>query len=107
MLKSILTAAAFAALVAPAASANGAHHTTSFTKKATPVVVVSPRAVRNARNIRNVRAITTIKVSPFVSIAVPRVIVAKPVIRAVATPRRKIITKDRAVPVRATRTIRR
>lgn len=98
MLKSILTAAAFAALAAPTASAHGVHHSRTAVKKVTPIVAVSPRAVRG---------IQVVRVSPFVSVAIPRLVVSKPVVKTVVTPRRFAATSRRTVPVRSTRVIRR
>ena len=94
MMKSLLTAAAFATFAVPAASASGLYPTKVVTKKVTPVVAVSPRAVRNVR---------VVKRTPIVSLAIPGLRISTPAVKVVATPAVKVA----ATPTRIVTTPRR
>ena len=98
MLKYIITAAAFAVLAAPTASAHNVHKTRTVVKKAKPSLT---------RHARAVSRVSVVKVSPFVSVAIPRLAVSVPVVKVVPTPRRALTTRVLTSRARSRRVIRR
>ena len=96
MIKSILTAAAFIGLAVPAASAHGVHKSTVITKRSTPIVAVSPLAVRKSRTLNRRGSI---------AIMTPVVKIVAPIVKVPVVSTRVVNRRAKSVPARNRRVV--